>query len=414
MQQQEDTSQDPYLEAAEGRIPRNQPWATDGVPRPDKPIGWLRVLSTWLGWLGADHFYLRSPITGLMKALTLGGFGLWWLWDTVQVWTEPERIALYGMTTPFDVFSGIGQGMIYDGKGAPVYSQQAGYLQWLMAKLFSFSGADAILEGAYGRLMRQIIETVAFALSAWGVVTNFRASNIFNGLFCLILAVFFGFMVVTHYYLELTAAVTPPNMLLTEGAFMNDKTKKGLNFYTDGIPKALFFLTEDEQNDISKHLEYGDSSPSKLKELFEIKHIDEIKAHTEDEQKPTSGDALKISPMASFCILYGILGICCCLLYYIPLWFLFLIVPVVLAAALAVQNIPPLSTWLSASLLVRQTARSAVSLPLPSLTQSGGSNSSNRSKAAALSNESVLIGVVITALAGGGALKAAIDYLMPQ
>jgi hypothetical protein len=40
--------------------------------------------------------------------------------------------------------------------------------------------------------------------------------------------------------------------------------------------------------------------------------------------------------------------------------------------------------------------------------QSGGA------KIPALSNESVIAGVVIAALAGGGALKAVIDYLMPQ
>ncbi len=39
------------------------------------------VLSLFLGWTGIDRFYLGKIGTGLIKMLTLGGLGIWWLID---------------------------------------------------------------------------------------------------------------------------------------------------------------------------------------------------------------------------------------------------------------------------------------------------------------------------------------------
>jgi TM2 domain-containing membrane protein YozV len=41
---------------------------------------WLSLL---LGYFGADRFYLNSPMLGVLKLLTVGGLGLWWLADLV-------------------------------------------------------------------------------------------------------------------------------------------------------------------------------------------------------------------------------------------------------------------------------------------------------------------------------------------
>lgn len=43
------------------------------------------VLSLLLGVLGADRFYLRRPVTGTLKLLTLGGLGIWWLRDLAAI-----------------------------------------------------------------------------------------------------------------------------------------------------------------------------------------------------------------------------------------------------------------------------------------------------------------------------------------
>ena len=50
---------------------------------------WLLVgviLSWSLGWLGADRYYKGDVGWGVVKLLTLGGLGIWWLIDAA-IWT---------------------------------------------------------------------------------------------------------------------------------------------------------------------------------------------------------------------------------------------------------------------------------------------------------------------------------------
>lgn len=52
------------------------------------------LLSLFLGPLGADYFYLGLPLWGLTKMLTLGGCGVWWVYDIVRTGSTP----VYGQT----------------------------------------------------------------------------------------------------------------------------------------------------------------------------------------------------------------------------------------------------------------------------------------------------------------------------
>ncbi|MWB98528.1 TM2 domain-containing protein [Agromyces seonyuensis] len=50
---------------------------------------WL--LSWLLGALGIDRFYLGKVGTGILKLITFGGLGIWWLVDLILVLTGAQR-----------------------------------------------------------------------------------------------------------------------------------------------------------------------------------------------------------------------------------------------------------------------------------------------------------------------------------
>ena len=45
------------------------------------------ILSIFLGELGIDRFYLVYIVTGILKLITCGGFGIWWLIDLIMIAT---------------------------------------------------------------------------------------------------------------------------------------------------------------------------------------------------------------------------------------------------------------------------------------------------------------------------------------
>ncbi len=45
----------------------------------------MLVLSFFFGGLGIDRFYAGKIGTGILKLLTIGGLGLWWLIDLIII-----------------------------------------------------------------------------------------------------------------------------------------------------------------------------------------------------------------------------------------------------------------------------------------------------------------------------------------
>jgi len=64
-----------------------------GTRRKSQVVAYL--LSLFFGYLGADLFYLGFMNAGVLKLLTLGGFGIWWIVDIVRIGSAPVYAARF-------------------------------------------------------------------------------------------------------------------------------------------------------------------------------------------------------------------------------------------------------------------------------------------------------------------------------
>ncbi len=60
-----------------------------------KERSWLvaLLLSIFLGYLGIDRFYIGRTRSAIVKLITLGGVGAWWLSDIILIAAEYRKDA---------------------------------------------------------------------------------------------------------------------------------------------------------------------------------------------------------------------------------------------------------------------------------------------------------------------------------
>jgi TM2 domain-containing membrane protein YozV len=60
-----------------------------------KEKSWLVafLLSLFLGFFGADRFYIGRTRSAIVKLITLGCFGIWWLSDVILIAAEYRKDA---------------------------------------------------------------------------------------------------------------------------------------------------------------------------------------------------------------------------------------------------------------------------------------------------------------------------------
>jgi TM2 domain-containing membrane protein YozV len=145
------------------------------------------ALSILGGFVGLDHFYLRSYGTALQKLLfNIVGLGFWYFWDLLQLAVEGKKVLKEGLTSPFDWKRGIGRGVFAEGmmpqqegggEDAVPFPKKDYVLYTLLAVLLGFLGADHMYLGNY----------------TTGIVKLFFHFNIFLVLFGVLWSIYDGF-----------------------------------------------------------------------------------------------------------------------------------------------------------------------------------------------------------------------------
>jgi hypothetical protein len=76
----------------------------------DKSRGVALVLAGILGIFGGHRFYAGKPVSGVLMVCTLGGLGLWWLYDVILITAgafrdeEGKRLVRWWESSPLPGF----------------------------------------------------------------------------------------------------------------------------------------------------------------------------------------------------------------------------------------------------------------------------------------------------------------------
>jgi len=272
------------MAAARGRFPLSTDagaatsWFQPGeVPLPDREYSTL----WWSALVGLNHFYLRSVLPGLFKAglLIVGGllaiatrsaataflpivaFGVWWAWDLIQVTTEKERVIAYGMTTPFDATTGIGQGMIVDGHTN--YRQRRDFVSWQLMSALGPLGVDALLQGRPGLFIRKLIDTSLFTSYLSVLIKTIPTNN--NALIGVtaVLSVISGIFVLIPWFTSISS-MNHPTKMFTDG--IKPLFKNYLNFFSSWTSS----FGNNTMTGVEHDFGFADISGEDLRKDFEI------------------------------------------------------------------------------------------------------------------------------------------------
>jgi TM2 domain-containing membrane protein YozV len=66
--------------------------AAKEISKQKKKVNWMLtlIMSIIFGWIGVDRFIMGHVGLGILKLLTLGGCGIWWLIDLILIATKHE------------------------------------------------------------------------------------------------------------------------------------------------------------------------------------------------------------------------------------------------------------------------------------------------------------------------------------
>jgi TM2 domain-containing membrane protein YozV len=139
---------------------------------PDKHYLLFITLSILTGFLGWDHFYIRSFNTGMMKfGLNIVSLGLWYWWDLIQIFNDSDKVRQDGLSSPFDWICGIGQGVFVPKGETQAYTSQKSYLIYAFLAIFlGCFGLDKLYMGSVPQAMAKFFSIFSIIFTLFGIL----------------------------------------------------------------------------------------------------------------------------------------------------------------------------------------------------------------------------------------------------
>jgi len=123
-------------------------WADPECRTPRKSQLKAFFLSLFGGFLGLDLFYLGFKLRGLLKLISLGGCGLWWLFDVVRIGCAPSYALHFRVTNDLPHWVFVLVLVLLFGGGGLVYSlsSYARYRKLKTAEAGKMHGEDIAMD----------------------------------------------------------------------------------------------------------------------------------------------------------------------------------------------------------------------------------------------------------------------------
>ncbi len=147
---------------------------------PDRNYYIFVALTIFAGFVGFDHFYLRSYNTAFQKILVnIFGLGFWYFWDLIQILKEGKKVQTEGLTSPLDWTFGIGRGVFVPlespandkNKKAPKFAAEKSYLLYtILAVCLGFVGADKFYLGKTWQGVGKMLSVFNIFLFLFGIL----------------------------------------------------------------------------------------------------------------------------------------------------------------------------------------------------------------------------------------------------
>lgn len=139
---------------------------------PDRSFMTFMILSVLLGFLGFDHFYLRSYVSGFQKLFTNVFFlGIWYFWDLIQIFHDGKKVRTDGLSSPLDWIKGIGRGVFPTLEQEGKFEAPKSYLIYtFLTVCFGWLGADKFYIGNGWHGILKLFSTLNIFLFLIGIV----------------------------------------------------------------------------------------------------------------------------------------------------------------------------------------------------------------------------------------------------